>query len=98
MELTLNTIPTLLVAFVMLYTGLIWLLTRKLEIRMDSKIIGYTLLLQGVSYLMNSIYESDITLMERIVSLRFILIIVCLSQAIPLTVSYIRALRRYGGI
>ena len=90
MELTLNTIPTWLVALVMLYTGYIWLLTRKHEVRMDSRIVAWTLILQGASYILNDRFGT-FSLLERVLSLRFLVIIICLAQSLPLTVSYFRA-------
>jgi hypothetical protein len=95
MEIALNTIPTWLVAAVMLYTGYIWLITREHEIRMDSRIVAWTLILQGMVYIVNNLwFDGNITEIERILTLRFIIIEICLAQSVPLSVSYFRAKKR----
>lgn len=93
MELTSNTIPAWLVASLMIYTGWIWLASRKHKIRMDSSIFATTFLIWGVVYgVLFQLLSIDIEL--RGFMSRLMIIIVCLSQAMPLTVSYIRSRKR----
>lgn len=93
MELTSNTIPAWLIASLMIYTGWIWLASRKHKIRMDSRIFATTFLIWGVVYgILFQILSIEIEL--RGFMSRLMIMIVCLSQAMPLTVSYIRSRRR----
>lgn len=92
----LNTVPTWVVSIVMLYTAYMWVITIKHKVRMDSKIIAYTLLLWGIMYGLASLTPDsgrDITV-TRVFMSRIVIIMICLSQALPLTVSYFRSKSR----
>ncbi len=96
--ITLNTLPTWVVGLVMLYTAYIWLVTIKQKVRMDSKAIAYTLILWGVVYGLSSFSPKADTdlLLVRVFMARAIIIMICLSQSLPLQVSYLRGKRRGG--
>jgi len=88
-----QTIPAWFVGFVMLYTALIWLLSRKSKIRMDSRIIAYTLLIEGLVYLI--IFQLINPGLEvRGFFSRVMVLLLCISQALPLTISYMRSIKR----
>lgn len=91
MELLENVLSIGLV-IAMIYTGVIWLLTRNHKIRMDSSIIAYTLILWGVLYSISLVSTIERGVIENISKAGFIMI--CLSQSVPLTVAYIRSIRR----
>lgn len=98
--LSLNTIPTWIVGILMLYTGYIWLITRAKKVRMDTRAIAYTLFAWGLLYLFSGIFSDsnqEEYLMIRVFMSRIVLILICLSQALPLTVSYIRGKGRDNG-
>jgi hypothetical protein len=88
-----QTIPAWFVAFMMLYTALIWLLSRQAKIRMDSRIIAYTLLVEGI------IFEVIFQMVNPGIEIRgffsrLMYLVLCLSQSLPLTISYMRSLKR----
>lgn len=88
-----NTIPAWVVAAVMLYSGIIWLISRGRTVRMDSRIIGYTLLVEGLIY--GVLYQfTNVGVEVRGFFARLMLMLLCLSQSLPLTVSYIRSFKR----
>lgn len=91
MDYNINLVPSIAVAIVMLYTGIIWLITRKKEIRMDSRIMAWTLIVEGITYAYFGQYM-EFSLVARVINLRSTIILICLSQSLPLTVSYIRSL------
>jgi hypothetical protein len=96
-EFTSRTIPALLVAFAMIYTGVIWLLSRRVEIRMDSRVFAYTFILEGIVYALGFTALGDTSYIElRAFLSRLMVLMVCFSQALPLTVSYIRSILRNG--
>lgn len=96
MELNSQTIPAWVVAITMIYTGIIWLLSRRVEIRMDSRIFAFTFLLEGLVYAFGFyLLNGDVEL--RGFLSRLMVVMICFSQAFPLTVSYIRSLRRGDG-
>jgi hypothetical protein len=95
MDVTSQTIPAWLVASIMVYTGFIWLISRKEVIHMDTRIIAYTLLLWGVLYGVFQIFGVEIEI--RGFLSRLMILILCLSQSAPLTISYIRSLMRRHG-
>jgi hypothetical protein len=76
----------------MIFTGSIWLATKNHKIRMDSNIIAYTLILWGALLGLSLISTLERDVISNISRAGFIMI--CLSQSIPLTVSYIRSKRR----
>lgn len=93
--LTINTIPSWVPGILMIYTGFIWLVTRKLTIRMDSRIIATTLLIWGVLYTIGSLSnDSNVNILTRLLMSRVVISLICLSQAVPMTISYFRGLRR----
>jgi hypothetical protein len=95
--ITLNTIPTWVPGIVMIYTAIIWLITRKLSIRMDTRIIAFTLLWWGILYLLASFspeqYETD-NLVARVFMSRLIICFICISQSLPMTISWLRGKKR----
>lgn len=88
-----STIPAWLVAAVMLYSGLVWLISRGRTVRMDSRIMGYTLLLEGLMYgIVFQFFPVNIEL--RGFFARAMLVLLCMSQSLPLTFSYIRSFKK----
>lgn len=86
-------IPAWLVGLFMVYTGLIWYITRKAKIRMDSRIFALTLILEGFVYgIVFQLFNVNTEL--RGFFSRLMIIILCLSQSLPLTVSYMRSRHR----
>lgn len=93
MELTSTTIPAWLVAFFMIWAGLMWYVSRKRSIRMDSRIFAYTLFFEGIIYgIVFQFFNVDLEV--RGFYGRFMLILLCFSQAFPLTISYFRSINR----
>ena len=96
-SVTLSTFPAWVVGVIMLYTGFIWVITRKQQIRMDSTILGFTLLAWGTLYLLSAItpesMKSDF-LVQRVVISRVVICFICLSQSLPMTISYFRGQKR----
>jgi hypothetical protein len=76
----------------MIYTGIVWLMSKNHKIRMDSNIIAYTLILWGALFGLSFISTIERDVISNISKAGFIMI--CLSQSIPLTVSYIRSKKR----
>lgn len=89
----LNSIPTIVVSIVMLYTAIIWLVARRRLIRVNMTIIAFTLLLEGIVYGVFGQY-TGYSLEERVLHSRAVIVVMCLSQSVPLTWSYIRSLYR----
>lgn len=87
-----QTIPAWLVAFCMIHAGIMWLITRKASIRVDSRIFAITLILQGILYGVFQITNVDVEIRGFFV--RLALILLSLSQSMPLTISYFRSLKR----
>jgi hypothetical protein len=96
--ITLNTVPTWIPGLIMIYTGIIWLITRKLQIRMDSRIIAFTLLAWGSLYLLGSLSPDSVVsqqeLIFRVMMSRIVVCFICVAQSLPMTISYIRTLKR----
>lgn len=89
-----TTIPAWVVSLFMLYTAWIWFVCRKREIRMDSRIFSLTLVLEALVYgIVFQFYGVDLE--TRGFYSRLMMIMICFSQAFPLTVSYARS--RYRG-
>lgn len=87
-------VPAWFVGLNLMYTGFIWLVTRGVKIRMDSKIWGNTFVWIGLLYMFSYLnVNPEPHLVERIVWSRVMICIMCLSQWFPLTVSYLRNLR-----
>jgi hypothetical protein len=97
MNISLNTLPVWIPGLIMIYTGVIWLLTIKKKVRMDSRSIAYTLLAWGVLYIVGSFGSSAGTedeLVVRVFLSRIVISLLCLSQSLPLTISYVRTILR----
>jgi hypothetical protein len=91
----LQVVPTWIVGIVMLCTAYIWLVTIKHKVRMNSKVIAYTLAMWGLMYGLAGF--SDVSaehIAHRLAMSRVIIIMICLSQSLPLLVSYFRSKRR----
>lgn len=98
--LTLNSLPAWIPGIAMLYAGLMWLITIRSKVRMDSRISGYTMLVWGLMYLVSALRPDTISqdnLVMRVLFSRLVIILICAAQAIPLSVSYHRANRREDG-
>ena len=96
--ITLNTIPTWVPGVIMLYTAGIWLVTKNHQIRMDSRVIAYTLIGWAILYLLASFgpdtAQTKAELIGRVFMSRIVIIFICLSQSLPMTISYVRGLLR----
>lgn len=94
---TLDTLPAWIVGVVMIYTGFIWMITRKLQIRMDSTIVAYTLLGWGSLYLLSLLSPEGANedyMVARVFMSRVVILFICLSQSLPMTISYFRGRKR----
>lgn len=80
------------VALFMLFTGIMWLVAKKRTFHIDSSTIGHTLILWGLLYGI-LIQFLPVDLQIRAFVGRIVIIVICLSQAIPLTIGYVRSLR-----
>lgn len=88
-----NTIPAWVVGVFMIWAGASWLISRTRKIRMDSRIFAATLILWGVMYsIVFQFFNLDIEF--RAFLSRLMIILVCLSQALPLTISIYRGAKR----
>lgn len=87
-----QTIPTWLVAVFMILTGLMWIVSRFRTIRMDSRIFAITFLLEGLIYGMFGFFNVGAEV--RAFFVKLMIIILCLSQFVPLAVAYKRSLDR----
>jgi hypothetical protein len=95
MEIAINpqTIPAWAVAFIMITTGLMWLLSRNSDVRMDSRIFAITFILEGIVY--GIVYQFfNVSIELRGFFTRVMLIVLSMSQFAPLAISYMRSLRR----
>lgn len=93
MEVNSQTIPAWLVAMSLITTGLMWALSYRRKIRLDFNIFALTFVLQGILFgIIFQILNVNIEL-RGFVS-RLIIIMLCLSQSLPLAVSYIRSFNR----
>ena len=88
-----STIPAWFVGAIMIYTGLIWLISRTKRIRMDSRIFATPFLIWGLVY--GVVFQFfDISIEARGFLSRFMLVMLSISQGLPLTISYIRSIKR----
>jgi len=69
-----------------------WMISRFRKIRMDSRIFAITFIMEGFVYVIINFYSVDIEI--RGFFTRLMIIILCLSQLMPLTVAYMRSLNR----
>lgn len=94
--ITLNTIPTWVPGVILLYTGIIWWATRKQHIRMDSRTTALTMIMWGTLYLLSALYPVEHTgdLETRVFFSRLVISLICLSQSLPMTISYLRGKAR----
>lgn len=84
-----QTIPAWVVGVNMLFAGFVWIITRKHYIRMDSRIMGITMITEGIVYTV--VFQFlDLPIETRAFLSRLMLIILCLSQYLPLTISHLR--------
>lgn len=84
-----ETIPAWVVGINMLFAGFIWIMTRKHYIRMDSRIMGCTMIAEGIVYIV--VFQFfGIPIESRAFLVRLMLIILCLSQYLPLSISFVR--------
>ena len=80
------------VAAALFYSAYIWWVTRGAEIRMDTRIFTAVFAGEGILYLV--FWAVEIPIEARAVFVRVSLIMIALSQAIPLHISYNRSKRR----
>ena len=86
-------IPAWLVAFCLITTGLTWIMSYKRKVRLDFKLFALTYILQGILFFV--IFQLLKTGIEvRGFVSRLLIVMLCLSQSIPLTISYIRSFNR----
>lgn len=95
MDIQAEMIPAWIIALSWLYTGFIWIKTKDEKIRMDSRIWGWTFIIIGSLYLFPYIpHESrsnTLTSLEfRLVFTRLLMLLLSMSQWLPLTISYLR--------
>lgn len=91
--ITSETIPAWWVALTMISTGILWFLTRDNRIRMDSRIFAFTMILEGLVY--GILFQFfNISPEVRGFYARLMIIVLCLSQFIPLAVSFLRSVER----
>lgn len=100
MEINTEFIPAWLVAVSWIYTGFIWVVTRKDRIRMDSTIWGMTFIFTGLLYLSSylphepSMIDETIRLQYRLMGTRVIMLLLAMSMWLPLTISHFRMVKR----
>lgn len=88
-----QTIPAWFIAVMMILTGIMWIITRRKRIKMDSRIFAFTLIVEGLVY--GVVFQLlDVNIEVRGFVSRLMILVLSLSQFIPLTVSYIRSIRR----
>ena len=100
-ELTLSALPAWIPGIVMLFTAYIWIITRKQQIRMDSRIIAVTLIGWGILYLIAwgiGTDENTTSMTLRVLMSRLIICFICLSQSLPMAFSYYRSILRQKGV
>jgi hypothetical protein len=76
----------------MVYTGVIWLLCRSRNVRAGSKAYAYTLILWGILYGAFQFFIVDVE--TRGFVARTMLLLICFSQSLPLTVAYLRSFKK----
>jgi hypothetical protein len=87
-----TTIPAWVVAVLMVYTGIIWLLCRSRNVRAGSKIYAYTLILWGILFWIFQFFIVNVE--TRGFVARTMLLLICFSQSLPLTVAYLRSFKK----
>jgi hypothetical protein len=87
-----TTIPAWVIAIVMIYTGFIWLLCRAKGIRNNSRIFAFTLILWGILFWFFQFFFIDVEVRGFVA--RMMMLLVCFSQALPLTVAYLRSFKK----
>ena len=98
-----ETIPTWLVAAVMVLTGALWFLIKDIRIRMQPGIFAMSYILWGLVYgiffteLETTGLRIALTIGMKVFFLKTMLIMTCLSQYIPILISLIRSLERKDG-
>lgn len=90
MEINSQTIPAWFVSMVMILTGLMWIISRRVKIVFDSRIFAYTFVAEGLVYgIIFQLFSIDTE--TRGFFSRLMIIVLCLAQYIPLLVSYLRS-------
>ncbi len=85
-----QTIPAWLVSMLMILTGLMWVIARKENIKIDSRVFAFTYVLEGLVYgILFQLFTIDTEIRGFFV--RLMIIILCLCQYVPLFVSHIRS-------
>lgn len=92
MEINSQTIPAWFVAFMMISTGVMWFISRYRRIRMDSRAFAITFILEGIVYALFNTFGVDVEIRGFFV--RLMVVILCLSQFLPLAVAYTRSIKR----
>jgi hypothetical protein len=87
-----TTIPAWVVAIMMVYTGIIWLICRAKGVRSGSKAFAFTLILWGILFGFFQFFVVDVEMRGFVA--RMMMLLVCFSQAVPLTVAYLRSFRK----
>jgi len=91
--ITSQTIPAWLVATFMILAGFTWLVSRSRAIRMDSRIFAITFVLEGIVFALLNMFGVSIEIREFFG--RMMLILLSLSQSLPLTIAYMRSIKRH---
>jgi hypothetical protein len=91
--MTSTSIPAWLVGIAMIYTGLIWVLSRGHRIRMDSRMFASAFIIWGIIYFVVFQYLGLDVEFRGFLS-RLMILLLCISQSFPLTVSLIRSIKR----
>ncbi len=89
-----QTIPAWLVALNLFITGMMWFLAYRRRIRLEVKIFSITFILQGILFAVIFQILKDVDIELRGFVSRLMIIMLCLSQSLPLAVSYIRSFDR----
>ncbi len=93
METNSQIIPAWVVVLSMITTGLVWLITAGRKIRLDFRIFALTFILQGIVF--GIIFQlMNVNMLVGTFVVRLIIIMLCLSQSVPLTISYVRSFER----
>ena len=88
--LSVDLITSWVVSLVMMITGIMWLVAKKRTFHIDSSTIGYTLIFWGIVYGI-TVFFLPVDLQIRAFVGRIVIVVICLSQSIPLTIGYIRS-------
>lgn len=85
-----QTIPAWFVSILMILTGFMWIVARRVNIKIDFRSFAFTYVIEGMIY--GTIFQLfDIDTEIRGFFVRLMIVILCLSQYLPLFVSYLRS-------